>query len=158
MNTPIHSIALIAALLSAHFCSSAVAAEPMLSTGGYATEMHSMDMMKMLDADGNHMVTKAEFDGYYGQVFDELDKNKDGSIDAKEWAGTKTDEKISIATGGYSRELRAMKMMGMVDKDGDHKVSKSEFIAYHDTLFSAMDKSGDSQIDGQEWLAKQTGN
>ncbi|MES2554313.1 MAG: EF-hand domain-containing protein [Pseudomonadota bacterium] len=159
MNKPLKSIAILTgALLSAALCTPAFSADAMLSTGGYATEMHKMEMMKMLDSDGNHMVTMMEFDNYYGSVFDELDKNKDGTIDATEWAGTKTDEKISIATGGYSRELRSMKMMGMVDKNGDHKVSKDEFIKYQDTLFMAMDKSGDSQLDGQEWLAKQTGN
>ncbi|ACT50576.1 MULTISPECIES: EF-hand domain-containing protein [Methylovorus] len=159
MKTCTTSAGLIAAtLLGALFTTAAVAADPMLSTGGYATEMHKMEMMKMLDADGNHMVTKSEFDRYYSSIFDELDKNKDGNLDATEWAGTKATEQISIATGGYSRELRSMKMMSMVDKNNDHKVSKDEFIAYHDMLFKAMDKSGDNQIDGQEWLAKQTGN
>jgi Ca2+-binding EF-hand superfamily protein len=159
MKTYTTSATLIAAFLASAFGSTLVlAADPMLSTGGYATEMHQMEMMKMLDADGNHMVTKSEFDRYYGNIFDELDKNKDGNIDATEWAGTKATEQISLATGGYSRELRSMKMMSFVDKNNDHKVSKDEFIAYHDMLFKAMDKSGDNQIDPQEWLAKQTGN
>jgi len=160
MNNQLKSIAIIASALAASvICAApAYAADPMLSTGGYATQMHKMDMMKMLDADGNHMVTSAEFDSYYGKVFDELNKDADDSLDAKEWVGAKGEEKVSIATGGYSRELRSMKMMGMMDADGDHKVTKSEFIAYHQKLFTAMDKSGDKQIDGQEWLAKQTGN
>lgn len=37
----------------------------MLSSGGYATQLHKMEMMKMLDADGNHMVAAAEADSYY---------------------------------------------------------------------------------------------
>lgn len=160
MKTQMKHIAVMASVIacSAAFSAPAFSADAMLSTGGYAREMHKMDMMKMLDADGNHMVSNDEFNAYYGNVFDELDTNKDGVVDAKEWVGTKSTNKVSIATGGYSRELRSMKMMGMMDKDGDHKVTKDEFIAYHDMLFSAMDKSGDKQIDGQEWLAKQTGN
>jgi Ca2+-binding EF-hand superfamily protein len=160
MKTQLKNVAIMASVIacSAAFSAPAFSADAMLSTGGYAREMHKMDMMKMLDADGNHMVTSDEFNSYYGNVFDELDTNKDGAVDATEWAGSKSNAKVSIATGGYSRELRSMKMMGMMDKDGDHKVTKDEFIAYHDTLFTAMDKSGDKQIDGQEWLAKQTGN
>ena len=145
-------------LSTAAISAPAFSADAMVSTGGYAREMHKMDMMKMLDADGNHMVTSDEFNSYYGSIFDTLDTDKDGSIDAKEWVGTKGDQKISVATGGYSRELRSMKMMGKMDTDGDHKVTKAEFVSYHQSLFTAMDKSGDKEIDPQEWLAKQTGN
>ncbi len=154
-NTTLISCLLLSASV---ITSSAHAADEMFSTGGYAREMHKMAMMKALDADGNHMVTKDEFDNYYGELFDALDTDKDGSIDAKEWVGDKNDQKLSLATGGYSRELRTMKMMSKIDTNGDHKVTKDEFIAYQDTLFKAMDTSGDNQIDPQEWLAKQTGN
>jgi len=129
----------------------AVADDVMLGTGGYAREMHKMGMMKMLDANGDHMVTKEEFDDYYGKVFDELDTDHDGSVDAKEWVGVAGNNKIDIATGGYSSELRRMKMMKAMDTDGDHKVTRDEFIGFHDTLFAAMDKKGDGQITAQEW-------
>lgn len=145
-------------LATAAFSAPAFSADASFSTGGYAREMHKMEMMKMLDADGNHMVSAAESDSYYGSLFDSLDKNTDGSLDATEWVGKKGEQKVSIATGGYSRELRSMKMMAKMDADGDHKVTKDEFVKYHQTLFAAMDKSGDKQLDPQEWLAKQTGN
>ncbi len=140
------------------FSTPAISADAMLSTGGYARELHKMDMMQKLDADGNHMVSKAEADSFYGSLFDSLDTDKDGTVDAKEWVGTKGNEKISLATGGYSHELRSMKMMKMIDTDGDHKVTKDEFLKYNETIFTAMDTSGDGQLDPQEWLAKQTGN
>jgi Ca2+-binding EF-hand superfamily protein len=133
------------------------AADAMLSTGGYAREMHKMEMMKMLDANGDHMVTKEEFDDYYGKIFDGLDTDHDGSIDAKEWAGPSKASKLDLTTGGYSRELRSMKMMKMMDADGDHKVTKDEFIGYHQKLFAAMDKKGDGQITAQEWAGKTLG-
>lgn len=133
---------------------SASAAEPMLSTGGYATQLQKMEMMKMLDADGNHIVTADEADAYYSSLFDALDTDKDGSVDAKEWAGPTSKSKLDLTTGGYSHELRSMKMMGMMDKDGDHKVTKDEFLGYHKTIFAHMDTSGDGQITAQEWVAK----
>jgi len=100
------------------------------------------------------MVTAAEADTYYNSIFDELDKDKDGSVDAKEWAGPAKLSKLDLTTGGYSRELRSMKMMGMMDTDGDHKVTRAEFLAYHQTIFAHKDTSGDKEISAQEWAAK----
>ena len=141
-------------LTTAVFCAPAFSAEPMLSTGGYATQLQKMEMMKMLDGDGNHMVSAVEADTYYDSIFTALDKNADGSVDAKEWAGPTSKSKLDLTTGGYSRELRSMKMMGLMDKDGDHKVSKDEFLAGHKAIFAHMDTSGDSELSAKEWVAK----
>jgi Ca2+-binding EF-hand superfamily protein len=100
------------------------------------------------------MVSKEEFDDYYGKVFDELDTNKDGELDAKEWVGVKGQQEISISTGGYATQLRTMKMMKAMDANGDHKVSKDEFIGFHQKIFGAMDKKGDGMITAQEWAGK----
>jgi hypothetical protein len=156
MNFQVRNTVLVAATLlsTAMLTMPSFAAEPMLSTGGYARQLHKVEMMKMLDADGNHIVTAAEADTYYTSIFDELDKDKDGSVDAKEWAGPTGKSKLDLATGGYSRELRSLKMMGMMDTDGDHKVTKDEFLTYHKTIFAHMDTSGDSELSQQEWVAK----
>ena len=50
-----------------------------------------------------------------------------------------------------------MKMMKMMDADGDHKVTKDEFLAYQGTVFNAMDKGADGQLDATEWVAKIVG-
>lgn len=159
MNVTTKKLACVmAALLSTVvFSAPAFSADVMLGTGGYNKQMHKLEMMKMLDADGNHMVTSAEFDDYYGSLFSALDTNGDGGVDQKEWVGVKGNNKVDIATGGYSRELRSMKMMGAMDTDGDHKVTKDEFINFHKAVFKSLDKSGDQQLDPQEWLAKHVG-
>ena len=158
MKIQLKNVVLVASILvSASTFATSALADDMFSTGGYARELHKMEMMKMLDADGNHMVSKAEADSFYGSLFDALDTDKDGTVDVKEWVGTKGDQTISLATGGFSRELRSMKMMKALDADGDHTVSKEEFLKLNESLFTA-DKSGDGQLDPQEWLAKQTGN
>ena len=151
------AVILSSVLVSFGAISLPVFADASLTTGGYARQLQKMEMMKMLDADGNHMVTKAEFDSYYGSIFDALNKDGDDSLDAKEWVGTKSTQKIDLTTGGYSRELRSMKMMKMMDADGDHKVTKAEFLAFQDTIFSAMDKGADGQLDATEWVAKIVG-
>lgn len=157
MATQLHA-AVIVALLSLAGFSTAATADTMLGTGGYNRELHTMGMMKMLDANGDHMVSTDEFNTYYGTLFDELDTDHDGSIDAKEWVGTKGDNKISVATGGYSRQLRSMAMMKTMDTDGDHKVTKDEFIKFHEKVFTAMDTKGGGMIDAESWLRKTTGN
>lgn len=146
------------ALLSGLAFTFTVNAATMVSTGGYNTQLQKMGMMKMLDDNADHMVTAQEFNGYYGHVFDELDLNRNGTLDSKEWLGTKGEEEISLATGGYSRELRKMSMMKTIDTNGDQKVSRDEFIKFHQSLFMTMDKNNDSQLDPQEWLARQVGS
>ena len=153
MNFQFKKVALATSILFS-VSTAAFADDAMLGTGGYARAMHKMEMMKMIDGNGDHMVTKEEFDDYYGKLFDELDTDHDGSVDATEWAGPSKASKLDLTTGGYSRELRSMKMMGKMDSDGDHKVTKDEFVGYHQKLFVAMDKKGDGQITAQEWVGK----
>ena len=139
--------------LTAAFSSAAFSAEAMLGTGGYNRQLQKMEMMKMLDANGDHMVTAAEADAYYNSVFDALNKDNDDSLDANEWVGTNGKSKIDIATGGYSRELRSMKMMKAMDTDNDHKVTREEFLNFHRAVFAHKDTTGDEQISAQEWAA-----
>ncbi|MCX8519344.1 MAG: EF-hand domain-containing protein [Methylophilaceae bacterium] len=128
-----------------------------IGTGGYSRQLQKMSLMKMIDSNSDHMVTAAEFDAFNNAVFDELDTDKDGSLDEKEWVGTKPSKAISVATGGYSRELRKVAMMDAMDANHDHKVTRDEFLNYQRTIFQKMDASGDKQLDGKEWLAKQVG-
>ena len=130
------------------------AADAMLGTGGYARQLQKMEMMKMLDADGNHMVTAAEADSYYNSVFDALNKDGDDTLEAKEWAGPTKNSKLDLTTGGYSRELRSMKMMRLMDADGDHKVTRDEFLNHHRAVFAKLDTSSDQQLDATEWAMK----
>ena len=132
----------------------AYAADAMLGTGGYARQLQKMEMMKMLDGDGNHMVTAAEADTYYNSIFDALNKDGDDSLEANEWAGPTKNSKLDLATGGYSRELRSMKMMRLMDSDGDKKVTRDEFLNHHRAVFSKLDTSSDQELDATEWAMK----
>jgi hypothetical protein len=152
MQVQLKQIALATSLLLT--ISTSVFADPVLSTGGYAHQLQKMEMMKMLDADGNHMVTVAESDAYYTSIFDALNKDGDDSLEAKEWAAPTKKSKLDLATGGYTRELRSMKMMGMVDADGDHKVTRDEFLNYHRAVFAKLDTSSNQEIDATEWSMK----
>jgi hypothetical protein len=54
------------------------------------------------------------------------------------------EEMTSIATGGYANHLRTPEMMQKIDANDDHMVSRSEWDAYQERLFTMMDadKSG----------------
>jgi hypothetical protein len=149
--TPIKAT-LAASLLLAF--STSVFADAMLSTGGYAREFQKLEMMKMLDSDGNHMVTAAEADSYYNSIFDVLNKDSDDTLEANEWTGPTKNSKLDLTTGGYSRELRSMKMMRLMDTDGDQKVTRDEFLNHHRAVFAKLDTSTDQQLDAQEWAMK----
>ena len=156
MTVQFKKVAIISGMLLsiAAISSPVFAADAMVGTGGYARQLQKMEMMKMLDADGNHMVTAAEADSYYNSVFDALNKDGDDSLDAKEWAGPTKHSKLDLATGGYSRELRSMKMMGKMDADGDHKVTREEFLTFHKDVFAKLDTSADQELSATEWSMK----
>jgi hypothetical protein len=128
-----------------------------LVTGGYNRAMRDMKLMAMLDSDGDHSVTSAEYTAFYETAFDKLDKNQDGSLDTKEWIGTRNDQTAMVGTGGYNRQLRKMEMMKKMDADNDHKISREEFLAFHQSVFNTMDKSSDQQLSAQEWAGKLLG-
>ncbi|HTC78339.1 MAG TPA: hypothetical protein VK657_06950, partial [Terriglobales bacterium] len=79
-----------AALLAAAGLLTATAlADDMVSfaTGGYATGLRTMEMMHMIDANKDGMVSKDEWMAYQQRVFKALDKDGDGSLDTKEFYG-----------------------------------------------------------------------
>jgi 16S rRNA C1402 N4-methylase RsmH len=152
MNFQFKKLALATSVLLT--VSTSVYADAMLGTGGYARQLQKMEMMKMLDADGNHMVTAAESDSYYNSIFDALNKDGDDSLEANEWAGPTKNSKLDLTTGGFSRELRSMKMMRLMDSDGDHKVTRDEFLNHHRAVFAKLDTSSDQELSAQEWAAK----
>ncbi len=60
---------------------------------------------------------------------------------------------VSFATGGYASGLRTMDEMHKIDTNGDGTVSKAEWIAYQEKIFSALDKNKTGTIDEKEFLA-----
>ncbi len=62
------------------------------------------------------------------------------------------DDMASFATGGYASGLRTMDEMHKIDTNGDGTVSKAEWIAYQEKVFSALDKNKSGTIDEKEFL------
>jgi len=58
---------------------------------------------------------------------------------------------------GYAKPgkgMRTMKMMKMMDTDGDHKVTKEEFMAYHAMIWEKMDPGHLGQIGVNKWIGQ----
>lgn len=153
-----HTTAILGVLLSAMAFSVPVSADDLLSSGGYDRAFRTMGMHRMIDANGDRKVSHDEYIDYYKVVFNEMDTNHNDFIDGKEWIGLKGEQDISVATGGYSRQLRTMEMLRAKDTNHDLKVSKEEFFNYHEAQFKAIDTAGSGDIDAQNWLRRQTKN
>src|SRR3984885_4664988 len=63
------------------------------------------------------------------------------------------DDMVSFATGGYARGLRTMSEMHKIDTDGDGTISKAEWLAYQEKVFSALDKNKTGVVDEKEFLS-----
>jgi len=122
-------------------------------TDDYHKQMATLEMMGKIDANGDHKVSKQEFDDYYSRMFDVLDRNHDGVLDAGEWVGAANrPEMISLSTGGYARAFASMDVMHKIDAKGDGGVSKAEFLAAHDKLFDMMNARHGEAVDAKQWL------
>jgi hypothetical protein len=140
---PIRSAAVATACAFALSYSLSALADDMVSfaTAGYASGLRTPAMMHKIDTDGDGMVSREEWMAFQGKVFDMLDKNHSGKLDAKEFISKSGTELNGIATGGFARGLRTPEMMHKIDTDGDGTVSRDEFLAYQGKVFDMMDTS-----------------
>jgi Ca2+-binding EF-hand superfamily protein len=109
------------------------------ATGGYASGLRTKETMHKMDTNGDGMISKDEWTGFQEKMFDALDKDKSGSIDAMEFTATEHEE-FAFATAGYARGLMTKNMFTKIDANGDEKVSREEFLAYHRKIFDMLDK------------------
>jgi Ca2+-binding EF-hand superfamily protein len=106
------------------------------------------DLSKLLDradANGDGIITKAEFTAACAAMFDRLDRNHDGYL-------TK-DDTPRFAQRQSSNGSRSQEMLLMLDKDGDGRISRDEFVNSPSLLFERADTNHDGQVDAAELVA-----
>jgi hypothetical protein len=72
--------------------------------------------------------------------------------------GSVAEDIVSFATGGYARGLRTKEMMLKIDANGDGMISQSEWIAFHERIFSMLDKSKTGKVDAKEFISGSGGD
>lgn len=103
------------------------------------------DFSKLLeksDADGDGVITKAEFTAARAKMFDRLDRNHDSYL-AK-------DDVPRFSLRRSANGDRMQEMMLMMDKDGDGRISRDEFVNSPSLLFGRADTNHDGQVDSAE--------
>jgi EF hand len=120
------------------------------ATGGYATGLRTMEMMHMIDANKDGMVSKDEWVAYQERVFKALDKDNDGSLDTEEFYGHPMP--VSFATAGFAGALETKQMFGKIDANGDGKVSHDEYIAYQVKVFEMMDTKNKHELSASDFI------
>lgn len=61
----------------------------------------------------------------------------------------------SFATGGYASALRTRSVMHEMDTDHDNMVSRKEWIAFQNRIFTMMDRHRTGEVDESEYMSAQ---
>ena len=92
---------------------------------------------KGLDADADGTLDLEEAKKAAGELFDKLDKDHEGTLDARELHARLTAAEI-----------------GSADPDKDKTLTRDEFLALVEERFKAADKDGDGTLDAKELHAR----
>lgn len=154
------SLTLPALLALSLYGSLALAADQMVSfaTGGYATQLRTPEMMDKIDANGDHMVSKNEWDAYQERLFVMLDLDKSSALDKAEFMSKESKPMASFATGGFATALKTPEMWTHLDADQDGKISHQEFITYQTKIFVMMYTSKTQMLGEREFFGRGEGN
>jgi Ca2+-binding EF-hand superfamily protein len=68
------------------------------------------------------------------------------------------DDMASFATGGYARGLRSERLLAKMDTDGDHMMSKAEWLAFQEKIFAMLDKNKTGLLDTKTFVDKTGGD
>lgn len=104
-----------------------------------------LQMLQNADANRDGVITREEFHAARSQMFDRLDRNRDGYLSSADALGRRM-------RGGRAAEA----LQGMIttfDANGDGRVSRAEFVNGPAWLFDLGDRNGDGRIDQAEMRA-----
>lgn len=101
-------------------------------------------MLERADANGDGTITREEFTQARAKMFERLDRNDDGF-----W--TKDDTPRLAARRGRGERITGALIA--LDKDGDSKVSRDEFVNTPGLMFERADLNHDGTVDAKEMEA-----
>ena len=103
------------------------------------------NLLERADANGDGVITAAEFTDARAKMFARLDRNSDGYL-------TK-DDTPRLTLRRSDNGQRMQDMMLMLDKDGDGRISRDEFVNSPSLLFRRADTNHDGVVDQTELAA-----
>lgn len=112
------------------------------------------ELMKRFDANKDGKISRGELEAA-PQLFARLDSDANGELSKDEAAKASAADVAKIKTGGSQAPEMGDRPkrrggMGMLDTDGDGKVSKKEFLAMQAKNFDRMDANKDGALDAEE--------
>ncbi|WP_162247706.1 EF-hand domain-containing protein [Lysobacter sp. Root494] len=122
------------------------------------------DKFKMMDANGDGMVSASEHAAAVTKMFSEMDANGDGNVTAAEM-DAKHDRKKATAKSGMTsndaamddhsmgHEMSSADKIAKMDTNGDGVLSASEHDSGAQAMFSQMDADGNGSLSRQEMAA-----
>ena len=101
---------------------------------------------KMMDTNGDGMISRAEHAAGAKKMFTECDANKDGIVTAAEM------EAHSIAQGEKTtkNDKAIAEKIREIDQNGDGRLTTVEHEAGSEKMFAKMDTNGDGSLSKQE--------
>lgn len=125
------------------------------TSGCAATAIHALagtrkpdpaEMFERADANGDGLITRAEFTEARAKMFARLDRNGDGYL-------TKDDAQGRFAARRSGDGSRLTQALITFDSDGDGRISRDEFVNGPSRLFDRADSNHDGVIDANELKA-----
>jgi len=107
-------------------------------------------MFKMMDTDGDGLVSRTEHAAHGKQMFIDADSNHDGMVTLTEMTAACAKMNGDMPD---KDELSAAEMIKMHDTNMDGQLSAAEQTAGCDDMFAKMDTNGDGQLSQAEFKA-----
>jgi len=118
------------------------------TAGDKMGDMH--DPMKMMDSNGDGMLSAAEHAAGAKAMFDKMDADHDGSVTTTEMDAA---HKGMDRKDGMQHEMSSAEKIKVIDTDGDGKLSAAEHAAGSQGMFTRSDANGDGNVDAAEMKA-----
>lgn len=112
------------------------------------------DKAKMMDTDGDGMVSSAEHAAGAKKMFGAMDANADGNVTAAEMDAHKAAKmKDKAGKEGDRPKMTSAEKIREIDTNGDGMISAAEHDAGSQKMFAKMDADGNGSISDAEMKA-----